>query len=381
VAAGRRLPALRPYRLAPRTRAARGTAGAAVGQRRVPGRLRGRRGAGPHRPRGHGCRDRAPGRVRLRRGDHAGRARQRVRLRRAPARGARQGGDPRTSTRSPTTRSSGTSRCCAARRPARPGAPRHRHPDSRARVDRGVGARAHQPARGTPRRHRARRGRLVHPPPRCRHRRRAGGWRCDRRRTRAACTPAVLVGPEGERRRARKDRRQARPNRDHRPQGTEGRSEGPVGGGAGRAARHDLPARRGRAGACGVAHAGPVPAPQAPGHLRDAGRAVPVPGRRPASDRRGLRRTGPLLRRVVRLRPVGALPARDHHRAQRRAGRHRRLRQVEPGKVALHALAPVRTTRLRPRRPEGRAHRRRRSGRRTGDHPRPRPLQPPQPAR
>jgi hypothetical protein len=51
------------------------------------------------------------------------------------------------------------------------------------------------------------------------------------------------------------------------------------------------------------------------------------------------------------------------------------------GEVALHAVVAVRSPRLHRVRPQGRAHRRRRSGRRQGHRPRPRPTHPTQPAR
>src|SRR5690606_21688825 len=97
-------------------------------------------------------------------------------------------------------------------------------------------------------------------------------------------------------------------------------------------------ARSGRSRVCGVAFAGAVPAASASGHERGSGGRVSLRRRGRARLRRGLRRPGPLLGRVVRVRPVGPLYTWDHHRTQHRAGRDRRLREVLTREVSVYAV-------------------------------------------
>ena len=128
---------------------------------------------------------------------------------------------------------------------------------------------------------------------------------------------AVLVSPGRERRRDRKLRKaaaRALMAEDREARRTEAKREGRRAHRREARDRHPPPGRRART--CRAAHARPVPAPPPPGHLRHARRRLPVPRRRRPRQRRRLRRPGPLLRQLVRLRPLDPLRPRPDHRTR-----------------------------------------------------------------
>src|SRR3546814_1714325 len=81
-----------------------------------------------------------------------------------------------------------------------------------------------------------------------------------------------------------------------------------------------------RARSRGLANTRPATTPPPPRHLRHIGWRLSVPRRRWTRQRRSVRRPGPLLRKLLRLRPLGPLRPRSDHRPERRTRRDSRLR-------------------------------------------------------